>query len=164
MHRLDPNHIAAVAADIRAALGDDDDAQAFLDTLEGETDALEIVDALIEADQEARAMAAAVAERIKDMQARKSRMEAASAAHRVALGQVLDAIGERKLTRPLATVSRTAPRAGLRITDEAALPSQLCRTKVEPDKAAIKAQLEAGETVPGAELATGPAGVMVRAK
>lgn len=38
------------------------------------------------------------------------------------------------------------------ITDERLLPPQYLKTKIEPDTAAIKAAIKAGEIVPGAEL------------
>lgn len=39
------------------------------------------------------------------------------------------------------------------ITNEQSIPPQYLKTKIEPDTAAIKAALKAGEVVPGAELA-----------
>jgi len=52
----------------------------------------------------------------------------------------------------------------VQITDEAAIPSQLCKTTVAPDRSAIKAQLLAGETVPGAMIVTGKDSLSVRVK
>ena len=63
-----------------------------------------------------------------------------------------------------ATISRRAGLPSVQITDEAAIPSQLCKTTVAPDKAAIKAQLLAGETVPGAQIVMGADGVTVRVR
>ena len=44
------------------------------------------------------------------------------------------------------------------------MPTQLCtvKTTTTPDKAAIKRQLEAGEHVPGAELARGDDTLILR--
>jgi hypothetical protein len=44
------------------------------------------------------------------------------------------------------------------------VPSQLCKTTVTPDKAAIKKQLEAGEAVPGAALVMGAPSISIRVK
>ena len=66
------------------------------------------------------------------------------------------------MERPIATVSKRIDSLSVKITDEASVPSQLCKTVTTPDKAAIKAQLQAGESVPGAEMARGPDGVTVR--
>jgi hypothetical protein len=82
------------------------------------------------------------------------------------MGKVLDAIGETKIQRPIGTISRTKGRQSLEVFDEAEIPSQLMRTKItiEPDTAAIKAQLEAGVIVPGAQIKTGEPGITVRIK
>jgi hypothetical protein len=160
--RLDPAHIARIADDLRALLGDDYDDQTFLDTLDGETDALEIAERLIAAMREAEAMSAAAKAQADALAARASRFAAAGAAHKAQLGPLLDAIGTRKLVLPAATVSRLAGRASVRIDAPDDVPTQLCRIRREPDKAAIKAALEAGEAVPGARLENGPDTVSVR--
>lgn len=159
---LDLSHVAAIAAEIREVLGADEDDQAVADTLDGETDVMGLVDWLLHKQQEALSSAAAAKVARTALQAREARFEARADALKSKLGEVLDAMGIKKLERPTATVSRLAPRASVEITDESSIPSQLCRTKVEPDKAAIKRILEQGDMVPGAQLKTGNAGVMVR--
>jgi hypothetical protein len=156
------NVIRETAQMIRDMLGDDFDAQTFTDTLDGETDVMDFIGKLIRAKTDADAMEAAMKEVAASYTARAKRFGAQSDAARKGIGQILDAMGERKVTHPLATISRTAPRLSLRITDERSIPSQLC--KLVPDNAAIKAQLEAGETVPGAVLEPGEAGLTVRVK
>lgn len=154
--------IRAAAEQIRAILGDDDDQQAFLDTLDGETDAMGMIGRLIVARTEARAMAAAAKEVVDTFMARKRRMEAKEEACEAGLGAILDAIGESKVPHELGTVTRTRPRFSLDVTDPAEIPSQLC--KLVPDNAAIKVQLEAGVDVPGATLKPGEPGVSIRVK
>lgn len=158
----DLNLIRASAAAVREALGDDDDTQAFWDTLEGETDALEFADKLLAFAQEAAAMEDAIAAQIDQLRARKERMARRQSAAKANLLALLDATGEKKMERPIATVSRRAGSLSVHITDEAAIPTQLCKVVKTPDKTAIKAQLKAGETVPGATLERGPDGVTVR--
>lgn len=154
--------IRETAQMIRDMLGDDFDAATFLDTLDGETDAMDFIGHLVRAKTEADAMEAAMKEVAATYTARAKRFGAQSDAARKGLASILDAIGERKVAHPLATISRTAPRVSVRIIDDRAVPSQLCR--LVPDAAAIKAQLEAGETVPGAILEAGEAGLTVRVK
>jgi hypothetical protein len=89
-------------------------------------------------------------------------MEARAKAMDAALLSILDATGEKKVERPRATVFRRSGSLSVNITDEASIPSQLCKITTTPDKAAIKAQLQAGEAVPGAELARGSDGITVR--
>ena len=162
--RPDFKLIQLMAEEIRAALGDDFDAEAFLDTLDGETDAADIADRLLAELADAEAMADAIRGQEADMKARSQRYDMRGEAFRRQLLNLLDAIGEKKIERPLATVSRRAGLPSVQITDEAAVPSQLCKTTVTPDKAAIKAQLMAGETVPGAQIVVGDDGVTVRTK
>ena len=163
MMRINIGNIQQWADEIRTMT---DDQETFLDTLDGQTDALDVLDALVierakasAAEDAAKAVAGIFADRAKrqvEKQASLSRM----------MGKVLDAIGETKIQRPIGTISRTKARQSLEVYDEAEIPSQLLRTKItiEPDTAAIKAQLEAGVTVPGARLKTGEPGITVRIK
>lgn len=158
--------ITRVANDLRDYLGDDFDEASFLDTLDGETDAMDIADRLIALTLDAEAMAAAIKAQQADLSARASRKEAQGDAFRAQMLKVLDAVGVKKLERPRATISRRAGSLSVRITDEASVPTQLCTVKTitSPDKKAIREQIEAGELVPGAELAVGAEGVTVRVK
>lgn len=162
--RPDFKLIQLMAEEIRSALGDDFDAEAFLDTLDGETDAADIADRLLAELADAEAMAEAIRGQEADMKARRQRYDMRGEAFRHQLLNLLDAIGEKKIERPRATVSRRAGLPSVQITDEAAIPSQLCKTTVAPDKVAIKAQLMAGEAVPGAQIVVGEDGVTVRTK
>lgn len=158
--------IARVAAELRDYLGEDFDDETFLDTLDGATDALDIADRLIAMTLDAEAMAEAIKAQASDLTARRQRKEAQCDAFRAQMLKVLDATGLKKLERPRATISRRAGSQSVRITDEAAVPSQLCTVKTitTPDKAAIKAQIMAGEDVPGAEIVTGDDGIIVRVR
>jgi len=161
---IDLPTIRRMAEEIRAALGDDHDADTFLDTLDGETDAADIADNLLADMLGAEAMGEAIRGEIADLTARRNRFDARGEAIRVQLLALLDATGEKKMERPRATISRRAGMASVQITDEAAIPSQLCKTTVAPDRSAIKAQLLAGETVPGAMIVTGKDSLSVRVK
>ncbi|WP_165775077.1 siphovirus Gp157 family protein [Mameliella alba] len=162
MTRIDTNFIAAVSADLADMLGDDFDPETFWDTLDGETDALDIADRLLSQRAEAKALTEAAKTQAAELSKRASRIAARASAFDKALFALLDATGQNKLERPAATVSRRKGSLSVHITDESAVPSQLCKTTVAPDKTAIKAQLQAGEDVPGAELVRGDDGVTVR--
>lgn len=162
--RPDISLIQAVSEELVAILGDDFDAETFWDSLDGETDAAEIMDRVLASMQDDEALAEAAKAQSAELAARASRISARAAAKRKTLGLILDATGQKKAERPRGTVSRLAGRLSVAITDEASIPSQLCKTTVTPDKAAIKKQLEAGETVPGAELVRGSDSVSVRVK
>lgn len=156
--------IEMVSAELTEMLGDDFDAETFWDTLDGETDAMDLIGKLICQREDAKAHEAASKAVAQDYAARAKRLADKSKAISKVLGDILDATGQRKVIHPLGTVSRTAGRVSLKITDETAIPSQLTITTVKPDNAAIKSQLESGEVVPGAELVKGEDGVTVRVK
>lgn len=162
--RPDLQLIEIVSASLVDMLGDDFDPETFWDSLDGETDAMDVIGHLIRQRVEAVAHEAASKEAAATYSARAKRMADRSKAINKALGDVLDATGQRKVAHPLGTVSRTSGRLSCQITDEAAIPSQLTVTTTKPDTAAIKKQLEAGESVPGAELVRGADGVTVRVK
>ena len=160
--RFDPRLIETVAAELRDMLGEDFDESTFLDSLDGETDALDVADALIAGMQDAEALATAAKAQADALKARADRLKARSAAYKGRMLTLLDAIGQKKLERPAATISRRTGSLSVQITDEASVPSQLCKIVQTPDKTAIKKQLEAGEDVPGATLERGADGVTVR--
>lgn len=160
--RINTHLIKEVSAMLHEMLGDEFDPETFWDTLDGETDITDMIDHLLRDRMDARAMAAAIKCESDALSLRRKRMEARGQAADKALLMILNATGEKKVVRPLATVSRRVGAVSVEITDEAALPSQLCKTVVTPDKGAIKAQLQAGELVPGAALTRGEDGVTVR--
>lgn len=154
--------IAQVSADIREMLGDDDDVQTLLDTLDGETDAMDMVGALIKHRVEAHEIEVAMKAIAATYTERARRHAEKVNAINKGLGKLLDAMGLPKVAHPLGTVSRTKARQSMKIIDAAEIPTQLC--KLVPDNAEIKAQLEAGEAVPGAALVWGDPSITVRIK
>lgn len=156
--------IEQVSAALTEELGDDFDAETFFDTLDGETDFMDIVGQLVQRRVEATNFEAANKTIAKTYTDRAVAMSARSKAITKALGRLLDATGQQKVTHPLATVSRTKPRVTASITDESQIPTQLTVTTTRPDFGAIKKQLDAGEIVPGAELVAGEPGLTVRMK
>jgi hypothetical protein len=162
MRKIDTTTIAAVADMIRDMLGDDFDDATFFDSLDGETDAGDILDRLIWNTQSDLHLIDAIKEHEAALKARRGRMEARVDANKAAMLSVMDAAGVAKAERPCATLTRRNGSASVHITDEDAVPTQLCQVKRVPDKKAIKAQIDAGEDVPGAEIRIGSAGVTMR--
>jgi len=142
-------------------LADDEDLRA--DMFEGETDINWVMGRLVDYDADARGMASAIADRVKDLNERKARYSRRSEVFRqLALG-VLQRADLKKVELPTATVSlRNVPPAVM-ISDHEALPQDCLRIKTEPDKAAIKAALATGH-VPGAYLTNGSVSVSIRTK
>jgi hypothetical protein len=141
-----------------------DDEEAFWDTLDGETNALDLIDALLAGEQDDAALADAISAQIDRLADRAKRIEDRGRAKRRTLGLILNAAGMKKAERPRGTVSIRPGNLSVRIVNEDDVPSQLVREKITrtPDKTAIKAQIEAGESVPGCELVRGDDIVTIR--
>ena len=162
--KIDPSYIRRMADQIKEMLGDEFDEQTFLDTLDGETDAMDVVGYLIRQREEAKAHAESCKALSDQYLARKKRLDTKAANMVAVLGEVLDAMGERKVAHPLGTVSRTKGRDKVVIEDETQIPSQLMVVTKKPDAKEIKKQLDAGENVPGAKIETGDEGISIRIK
>ena len=162
MKRLDLNTVREIRAQLESILGDDLDDGTALDCIDGETDAGDILDRLIWNTQNDLHLIDALKEHEAALKARRSRMEARVNANKAAMLAVMDAAGVGKAERACATLTRRNGSASVHITDEEALPTQLCQIKRVPDKKAIKAQLDAGEDVPGAEIRIGASTITMR--
>lgn len=143
-----------------------DDEETYIDTLDGATDARDLLIREVSAEMNDRAMVSAINGQITTLEGRRDRLDARADAHRRAQMMILKAMGLTKIELPAATLSIRAGSISVCITDDEAIPSQLrtVKTTSAPDKKAIRAQLEAGETVPGAELVRGPDTLSVRTK
>lgn len=163
MRKINLGMIREAAADLAAYR--DEDEQAYFDTLDGETDAGDILDALLRDDARDRVLVDGIKAVEAQLKARRQRIEARQDTARIWMGRVLQAADLAKAERPIATVSVRDGAFSVQITDEAEVPRQLCTVKevVTPDKKAIKAQIEAGVDVPGCALQRGLPVVTVRA-
>lgn len=151
-------------ADLVAAypeLAEDEELRA--DTIEGETDAYRVLGKIVAIERDANSMIAAIAERAKELSSRKDRYTRRKDAMRSLLLRLLKAADLNKVSLPEATVSIGKGRASVEIVDADLLPDNVIKLKREPDKTAIKAELEAGNEVPGAVLAVGGETITVRA-
>lgn len=104
--------------------------------------------------EELRAAIAPLRDRLAEVEARRQ-------STRERLAELLDAHGVVGEARPFGrmTLVRTPPRVD--VHDAEALASQFIRINPEPDKAAIRAALAAGEEVPGARLSNGSVTVRI---
>lgn len=158
---LDLAAIKRIADHVRAV--DPDDEGFLADMIEGESDAFEMADTLLLRIGALESYITANKEHIGFLSERNKRFAAGVDTARAALGKLLEATGLRKIERPEGTVSlRRVPPSLI----DGPLPSdpRFIRTKVEPDKKAIKEAIEAGENVPGWTLSNGGEGVTVRRK
>lgn len=143
---------------------DTDEAAALAVLREEAPDVDVVVTRLLRAMGEAGANADAIEQRVGDLQARANRFLRQHAEYRRTVFAMLDALGVRKWSSPEFTVSVQDGRAGVVITDPAALPDQFVRIKREPDKTAIGCALREGHEVAGAELQNTMPSLVVRAK
>lgn len=153
---------AAHAALIEAhpALADDDDFLA--DVVEGQTDANAIMERLVIERRDALAHAETMEKLAEDYANRAEVWVARADAKRKLMGLVLDAVGLRRMVTSAGTVSVSPGRVSVALDADFEPPQGYQKVRVDPDKTAIKAALEAGETMPGARLVTGNPIVQVR--
>jgi hypothetical protein len=157
MQRPDLTLIAAIADEL-APYRDEDEA-AFWDSLDGETDALDLLDRFLASMQDDEALVGAIREQEAALRARRDRIDMRAAAKKRVLGQILAAAGMKKAERPRATVSIRPGSISVRITDEDAVPSQLTREKVTrspPTRPRSRRSLKRARTCPAANSTAAP--------
>ena len=156
MSQLDYRFVEQVRRDLAALLADnpelEEDDVLRLDMVEGETNAMELLDQLIQAERDARTLGEAIDLEIARLNKRFTRFENRRMAIRKLMMQLMEAANLKKAERPAATVSIAAGRPKVLITDESAIPPAFTRTKVEIDKESIAKTLKAMGEVPGATL------------
>jgi len=151
---------------IKASLASEDlDAQTLLDTLEGETELHEACLAVAESAQDDEDLARAISARIADLQARKSRLEAAAETKRNIILMAMERADLETVKGPLMTLSRRAVPPQLVVDQDSEIPTEFWRTgDPKLDRKALKDALEAGQVIPGARLSNGGIGLTVRVK
>jgi hypothetical protein len=140
-----------------------DDEEAWLLTLQSETDLTELMRKLEQHRREADAHAEALELVIKDYKLRKYLFGKREEAMRALAMKLLSAADIEKLQLPEATYSMRAVPPSVVILNEDELPDAACRFKREPDKTAIKQMLEVGD-VPGATLSNGNRTLSIRVR
>jgi len=163
--------IALVTSAIRARVADlatltpDTDEAALLAAIEQDVpDAAHIVTLLVRAVGEAEADVDVIGERLVALATRRDRAKRRAETMRGLLLTVMEAAGTQKWKHPEFTVSVSAGRPGLIITDETALPEECFRTVRELDKSKTKQLLSEGIPIAGAEMANGMPTLTIRSK
>jgi acyl CoA:acetate/3-ketoacid CoA transferase alpha subunit len=155
--RLTAQAVERIRAIVQATDPEDDELLAGM--VEGETDAMEMIDALLDMEAEAFGYVSAIKAQIDVLAKRKARMTDRMNAARAGMELVLTATGMGKVERAAATVSMRRLAPAPVVPDPHALPAQFIRTKVEADMAAIRAHK--GE-IPGVEWTDGRMSLTVR--
>jgi hypothetical protein len=149
-------------ASLKDIIGDDEDFAA--DIIEGETNFLEIVNALVAQDGEDHASVEAIQLYIDKLSKRALNINARIERRRAALLTALQTAGITKPLRcPLATVGLRAVPPKVVPTDEKLIPDEYWR-KPPPvlDKRGLLAALKGGATIPGACLSNGGVALSIR--
>lgn len=152
-----------LVAKLRELCGEDE--QAFLDMIEGETEINEAVRAVVRwmLEQDASALmckglAAVYTARAGMFSERHDKTKGL-------LLDVLNELGVKSMPLPEATLTvKATPAKVLGEVDAATLPDNLRRISYAADKAAIKAELEAGRAVEGYTLSNGGQSLQVKVR
>ena len=141
-----------------------DDLEVFWDTLDGETDILDFVGLLLEKLVETESNINALDILIDKYSKRKSGLKKRKDDIKNSLHKITKWTGQTKIPHAIATVSVRKGIEAVNITNEKAIPSQLCKVTVTPDKTEIKKQLQAGVEIDGAELVQTSETISIRMK
>jgi len=153
------------AMKLRQALGEDADPTLLLNTIEGETNLAEACVVVLEQTHEDEILIEGLAAKIAELTIRKGRMEKSVESRRGIILMAMDKAGLHTIRSPLGTMSVRDVKPKLVVTDEAKIPARFWKP-ADPtlDRAAVKAALDANETIPGATLSNGGIGLSIRIK
>jgi uncharacterized Ntn-hydrolase superfamily protein len=137
----------------------EEDPKLWLDTLDGQTDAVDTIRHLIRASIDADLLAEATRQRQAEIAARAERAERRKQAFRAAAVTLMDLAGIARLPEPDFNARIQAGQSHLGQLDLDALPPEFVDVEVtvtrRPLKDRILAALKAGQTVDGAQLRQG---------
>lgn len=156
----------AVASQVAAALiaaGIEPDDPDYAELLGNETDVLERLRRILRAACHTEAQSKALGEMLGEMRERKARLDKKAESLRGVVLQALGELGLRKLEAPDFSASVGGPKPSVLITDEAALPDDVCAFKRVPSKTAIAAALAEGP-VAGASMSNGTPTLTIRTR
>lgn len=125
---------------LRTMLADEfeDDERGWLDALEGETDAFELVRQLLGKIEDDEGSAAQLKQQMDDRKLRRDRLDSRVDKYRDAIMAVMECAGLDKLTLPEATLSLRQVGAKLVVNDPAGVPDEYTTPNPKPSMDAIK--------------------------
>lgn len=133
--QIQTQEIARIANMLHDMCGDDE--RCYQDMIAGETDLYKLVTRLHDGIASDMGMVAGIKLRQADLNERKARIEARIEAQRGAVISLLQAGKVNKLELPEVTYSVRDGKPKLTVVDDAAVPADYQRTKIETDKTAI---------------------------
>jgi len=162
--RLDPQVVRSQIANLLAAypdlMADEEDLSL---ALASETDLDEFLTKLVHTIDDAKALVEGTAARMEELAERQSRFKHRIEAYRSLIFNLMDAAQISKRELPEATLSIRAGQRRVIITDEAALPDEVCTFVRKPDMALIKKILD-DRLLEGASLSNAVPNLSIRVK
>lgn len=163
---LDPREVRQQVENLKIVhpeLLEDDDA--WLASLESETDFNEILTTIVRRIEDTKALVIGTKDRFEELKARKDRFEHRIETLRELAFKIMHSADLAKVELPEATLSLRAgqPRV-IGEPDPFFLPEHFRKTVVTANMTAIKEALKTGETVPGCELSNSPPSLTIRIK
>ena len=143
-------------------LMDDDDLRAG--SLEGETNLVSLLSRMVQLRNEREALAEGLNLYITKLTERRDRFARGADGLKSLMLKLMATADLPKIELPEATLNVGKGRVSVSITDIEALPQGTFKLVRQPDKVALKRELEAGGYVPGAALVTGENTLTVRVR
>jgi len=165
MMRLDAQQVRQQISNLLLAypeLAEDEVLRA--DTIEGATDAHELLREAERLRREATTLAAGIASTMAELEERQKRFERREKAMRTLELSIMQAADLHKVVLPEATLSLQKGRERLEIPDDAAVPDEFCRIVKSPDKTKIKDAMQQGWQPNWAVTITGEQTLSVRVR
>lgn len=162
--RLNPRTVHQQIENIKLVhpeLIEDDDA--WIATLESETDFNELVTKIVRRIEDSKALAVGTKDRLEELTARKARFEQRVNSLRDLLFNVMDAASVPRIELPECTLSLRNVPPSVVITNEDYLPDIACKFERKPDKTRIKELLTEGP-VAGATMSNGGRTISIKIK
>jgi len=165
--RVAKTDIQRVLASLALAPGfDPEDDQLKADMLEGETSLHEVVSQLLAENEDDEGTIAALDAQVDARAIRIERAKARIEGRKKAISALMDCAQETSLKLPEATLSLRTLKGRPQVTDPDALPDKYLKqiVTVKADMEAIKAAIEAGQSIPGVTMTNGGSSLAIRRK
>lgn len=163
---IDPIKEAQAAAALIASLrqmGEGEDEALLIDSIEGQTSLLEILDELLTQIAADQGLAEGARKSAADVAARAERFEKRAESARALVEQALMIAEIDKLERPAATLSLVRRGPKVEITEEAEIPAQFWKAgDPKLDRKGLLDALKNGDAVPGACLSNSTPSLTIR--
>lgn len=142
-----------------------EDEEAWLASLESETDFDEILTTIVRRIEDTKALVLGTKDRFEELKARKERFEQRIETLRELAFKIMQAGEIAKRELPEATLSlRAGQQQLIGEADPTSLPDELCKISRDLNRTAIKEALKAGRTIPGFQLSNSPPSLSIRIK